>query len=207
MPSAPEIRKQKQLAIFLEKVSEFPVPDPKLEQYKTPATIAADALFIALNEGDVAGRHVVDLGCGTGIFSIGASLLGAEPVQALDIDPAAVACARELADEYDLDIEFLVTDVSECSWKCHTVLQNPPFGSQQRTADRIFLETAANTAEVIYSIHNTKTVEFIRLITDKLGFEVAFEKNYIFNLAHTFDFHTKSKADYDVTLFKLIKKN
>ena len=207
MPSAPEIRKQKQLAIFLEKVSEFPSPDEKLEQYKTPAVIAADILFLAYNEGDIAGKHVTDLGCGTGIFSIGASVLGANPIAALDIDPAAVDKAREFARENGLDIEFQVGDVSQCTWRCDTVLQNPPFGSQKRTADRIFLETASKCADVIYSIHNTKTVEFIRLLSGKLDFDVAFEKNYIFNLEHTFDFHTKPRAGYDVTLFKLVKKN
>ena len=206
MPSAPEIRKQKQLAIFLEKVSDFPKPDEKLEQYKTPAEIAADVLFTALNEGDIADKHIVDLGCGTGIFAIGAAILGAGRVQALDIDPAAVEKAREFASEYELDIEFSVGDVAGCTWKCDTVIQNPPFGSQKKTADRKFVETASAAGNVIYSIHNTKTVEFLRLLSDTLGYNIAFEKNYIFRLEHTFFFHTKPKADYEVTLFKLIKK-
>ena len=41
------------------------------------------------------GDEVIDLGCGSGILSIGAARLGARRVRALDIDPLAVRIARE----------------------------------------------------------------------------------------------------------------
>lgn len=44
-----------------------------------------------LNKGD----FVLDVGCGSGILSIAASLLGAEKTMGVDIDPIAVAIARE----------------------------------------------------------------------------------------------------------------
>jgi ribosomal protein L11 methyltransferase len=40
------------------------------------------------------GDRVVDVGCGSGILSLAALLLGAQHVLALDFDPAAVECAR-----------------------------------------------------------------------------------------------------------------
>lgn len=43
----------------------------------------------------VEGRSVLDIGCGSGILSIGACLLGASKVQATDIDPIAVEVAKE----------------------------------------------------------------------------------------------------------------
>lgn len=41
-------------------------------------------------DGAVAGARVLDYGCGSGILAIGAALMGAAAVDAVDIDPAAV---------------------------------------------------------------------------------------------------------------------
>jgi ribosomal protein L11 methyltransferase len=43
------------------------------------------------------GATVLDVGCGSGILSIAAALLGATRVDAIDLDPAAVAATRENA--------------------------------------------------------------------------------------------------------------
>ena len=45
----------------------------------------------------VAGARVLDYGCGSGILAIGAAKYGAAQVDAVDIDPAAVATARDNA--------------------------------------------------------------------------------------------------------------
>ena len=45
----------------------------------------------------LAGRTVLDYGCGSGILAVAASLLGAERVIALDIDPQAIQATRENA--------------------------------------------------------------------------------------------------------------
>ncbi|MFA7342169.1 MAG: 50S ribosomal protein L11 methyltransferase, partial [Candidatus Methanomethylophilaceae archaeon] len=77
--------KKRELEMRLQRLLPMPAPDPALEQYATPASIAADVLFQAYGNGDIADRKVVDLGCGNGIFAIGAWLLGAEKVLALDV--------------------------------------------------------------------------------------------------------------------------
>ena len=46
---------------------------------------------------DLAGQPVADVGCGSGILAVGACMMGAEPVQAVDIDPLAVEVAKENA--------------------------------------------------------------------------------------------------------------
>ena len=45
----------------------------------------------------LAGRRVLDYGCGSGILAIGAALMGAGPIDAVDIDPAAVESTRQNA--------------------------------------------------------------------------------------------------------------
>ncbi len=57
---------------------------------------AKDSLAASFGGEDVAGRRFVDVGCGSGLFSLGAIRLGAREVVSLDIDPNAIACANEL---------------------------------------------------------------------------------------------------------------
>jgi len=47
--------------------------------------------------GGLAGRELLDFGCGSGILAIAAALLGAERVVALDLDPQALDATRENA--------------------------------------------------------------------------------------------------------------
>ena len=76
-PNGWDEMKKKDLEIQLQRIQNFKDPDPALEQYMTPSVIATDILFDAYSKGDVEGLKVVDLGCGTGMFSIGSWLLGA----------------------------------------------------------------------------------------------------------------------------------
>ena len=46
---------------------------------------------------DLEGRRVADVGCGSGILAVGACMMGADPVVAIDIDPIAVEVAKENA--------------------------------------------------------------------------------------------------------------
>ena len=53
--------------------------------------------WIAAHEADIAGRRVLDYGCGSGILAIGAALHGGTPIDAVDIDPAAIATTAQNA--------------------------------------------------------------------------------------------------------------
>ena len=72
--------KLRKLEMLLEEFETFKNPDPALEQYMTPPVVAARLLFHAYMKGDIEGRSVLDLGCGTGILACGAALLGAKEV-------------------------------------------------------------------------------------------------------------------------------
>ena len=50
-----------------------------------------------LDAAALAGRSLVDYGCGSGVLAIAAALLGAAPVAAFDIDPQALIATRENA--------------------------------------------------------------------------------------------------------------
>ena len=62
-----KITKKKHLEMAIQKVPKHPNPKVDLEQYSTPATIAADLLWNAYSLGDIADKKVMDLGCGTGL--------------------------------------------------------------------------------------------------------------------------------------------
>ncbi|VDP79909.1 unnamed protein product [Schistosoma mattheei] len=69
---------RKKLHHQLENVKTFQNPKLEFEQYCTSAQVAADILFnIQMADNALEGMSVADLGCGTGMLSIGAKLLGA----------------------------------------------------------------------------------------------------------------------------------
>ncbi|GAH16499.1 unnamed protein product, partial [marine sediment metagenome] len=76
--------------ILFQKVPTYENPNPYIEQYMTPANIAADIIFTAYQFGDIQDKKVVDLGCGTGIFSYGVKLVNAKEVVGIDIDKASI---------------------------------------------------------------------------------------------------------------------
>ncbi len=190
--------KKKDLEIALEKVRPFTDPDPSLEQYPTPATIAADILFSAYSSGDVQGMKVMDLGCGTGIFSIGAALLGAGMVVGYEVSDSALEVARANAADFGLEIDFRKSRVEDVSEGADTVIMNPPFGSQRKGADRPFLEKAMESAERVYSIHMANTLDFVREYAEAHGRALASYKIYKYVIPHTFSFHTKTKQTVEI---------
>lgn len=106
--------KLKQVEQFLQQVDDFESPKIKYEQYATNAHLAGKHLFInisvfkflahmiytaANSYDDIRDKTVADFGCGCGMLSIAAALMGAEKVYSLDIDPDALEiCKRNLKD-------------------------------------------------------------------------------------------------------------
>lgn len=61
-----------------------------------------------LEDLDLAGKTVADVGCGTGILSVGACMLGADPVVASDIEDISVESTRENAERNHVEFACLV---------------------------------------------------------------------------------------------------
>ena len=91
IPAVCVAMKLKHLIAELEGVKTWEKPKVALEQYPTSPEIAAHMLLNALEEGDIEDAAVADLGCGGGILGIGAAILGASHVVAIDLDPTRCA--------------------------------------------------------------------------------------------------------------------
>ena len=199
--------KLKHLEMALQRLSGFPRPKAALEQYQTPAPLAARLLYHALMKGDIEGKRVVDLGCGTGMLAIGAALLGAESVTGVDIDEKALAVARENARLLDVEVTFLPADLREegCSERigtCDTIVMNPPFGAQKAHADRPFIDCALSVADVTYSIFNAGSIPFVEAYTAQRA-EVTEKIGGVFPIKRTFAFHTKDVQEIEVEILRL----
>lgn len=66
---------------------------------------AERSLSTMLEMESLSGRSLLDVGCGSGLFSLAAMRLGAERVHSFDFDPHSVDCARELKRRYFADSE------------------------------------------------------------------------------------------------------
>jgi putative methylase len=197
--------KQRQLEMLLEKIPKPTSPVPHLEQYMTPANIAADVLFTAYQWGDIQEKIVVDLGCGTGRLAVGAYLMGAKKVQGYDIDPEVIKYAKEYVKKNYYSIEFNVQDIHDVITSCDTVLMNPPFGAQKSNlhADRKFIEKGFEISSIIYSFHLKKTIPFFEKMISALDGEITLKKDYEFPIKWLFDFHYKQVVSYKVALIRV----
>ena len=178
--------KKRSLEILLEDARGFSDPDITLEQYATPATVAAELLHFAFMRQDLKGK-VYDLGCGTGVLAIGAKILGASEVVGFDVDKAAIKIAEENAARMEVDVEFVCCNVKEVKGRTDTVVMNPPFGAQVRESDRKFLRKAIEIGSIIYSIHNSGSGDFIKrfinpnVITDCCKIEFPIKRTFNFS--------------------------
>lgn len=197
--------KQSELERFLQRVPPHPSPMASLEQYMTPAPVAAATLFFAAQTGDIIGKRVGDLGCGTGILAIGAGVLAAASVVAIDIDRASVEVGRSFSEAEGLDIGWQVGDIDDFHGELDTVVMNPPFGAQKRHADRPFLEKAFECAGTVYSFHMAATWQFVEREAQAAGFTMTHKNKYEFVIKHLFDFHRKEKSQIDVVLMRMTR--
>ncbi|MDD1692091.1 MAG: METTL5 family protein [Methanoregula sp.] len=195
--------KLRHLEMVLQRIAGYHHPRVALEQYQTPAPLAARLLYHALMKGDIEGKTVCDLGCGTGVLAIGAALLGADRVKGIDSDPQAVKDANANAVLLDTDVEFIVADVRDAALPgrlghCDTVIMNPPFGAQKAHADRPI-------APVTYSIFNAGSTQFIETYTAERA-EIDERVGGIFPIKRTFSFHTHDVQEIEVEILRLIRK-
>ena len=214
----------------LQELQGFAKPKIELEQYLTPPELASHFVCAAERTyGDVDGKVVMDLGCGTGMLSCGAALLGADAVVGCDIDDDALALAHENREELDLEdvIDFVRLDVTyrkqgendgtpilpQFRIKFDTIFLNPPFGAnkdrQQKGIDLLFLHTAVSMVKdggAVYSLHKSSTREHIQQTGDKWGVTAEALGEYTWNLGKTYKHQKKNTKDISVDMWRFAKK-
>ena len=195
------------LAVELSKLDVFVSPDVRLEQHPTDSEIAADVIWHAYMQGEVEGRTIADLGCGTGILGIGALLLGAKQVFFVEKDAAALAVLGNNLNKVGAKKGFKIIDGDIASFdeEVDVVIQNPPFGTKDEHIDRFFLGKAFSLADIVYSFHKTATKEFVEKFAQESGFRIGERFDFQFPLKNTMAHHRKKIQRIDVSCFRLEK--
>src|SRR3989344_6907429 len=135
------IRSKKDLEVELSKLKGFTNPSWELEQYQTPAHIAAEWIWNMAMLSEVSGRTILDAACGQGILGIGLLLMGAKKVIFLDKDQEAMQICMEnykhIQEEYEVgEAIFVINDITLFDETVDIVVQNPPFGTKSEHADK-----------------------------------------------------------------------
>jgi putative methylase len=198
---------RKHLEILLSQLEGFPAPVASREQYEVTDRVAATMVFTAASYGDIEHRSVYDLGCGPGRLAIGAALLGAYSVVAVDIDSKVLNVAEQNAVQLGVQncIKFVEHDIEMITAQADTVLMNAPFGVQRVHADQPFLRKALEIGNVIYSLHKASKGgrQFITRFVSELGGQVSFIQEMTMALPATMHFHEKKKHVITVDFYRI----
>ena len=155
--------------------------------------------------------NVLDLGCGTGIFTIASALMGANLVCGVDVDKESIQLAREISNKWELgNVDYILSDVCEFNngFDVDTIIQNPPFGSQKRAKggeDLNFVRKAfLLKPSVLYSFHMASTEEFLINFYQKNGFNITHIFRYNFPIPKIYEFHTKENQNVNVIVIRAL---
>lgn len=188
-----------ELAQKLSRLDGFEEPQVELEQYETPAQLAADMIHAAYMQGDIEGKDVVDLGTGTGILATGAALSEAESVVAVERDSDAIELAKENARDAGVEdvIEFVEDDVTGFSGSFDTCVMNPPFSVHSEQMEE-FLRTAFSVAGAVYTL--APRDDSIKDFARSNGHEVLGSEDYDIGLKSSYGFHTQEVRETEIRL-------
>lgn len=139
-----------------------------------PTTRLTMALMLPLVKGNV----VFDIGCGSGILSVGAALLGAKKVYGLDIESAALEHSRENAKLNRIDHKILFTKELRKNWisKAPLVIAMNMIWSEQESAwGSLGLLHGKEASIVTSGLLSSQREEYL-LLTQSWGWSLVEEK-------------------------------
>jgi len=201
------LMKKRHLAILLSQLKPNPKPKLRWEAYTIDAESAAEIAYTAFLNGDIEGKGVVDLGCGSGILGIAASLLGARMVLGIDIDKSAVKTAVLNAEMVNAKMELVAGDIECIVGEFDTTLMNPPFGSWRRGVDIKFLRKALQVSNVIYSLHkrSDSVRRFLEEKIPKMMGRIDWRKEMELIIGRVYPFHRKRRYRVPVDLYRITR--
>ena len=208
-----QIGSKSSLAIVLSRLGGFESPKVRQEQYIMDSEIGASALWSAYQQGDIEGKAIADLGCGTGMLGIGALLLGAKQALFVDFDEKALEVAKTnlskmKSEGYRLGkADFIRKDIEKLEEiKAEVVVQNPPFGTKVKHIDAVFLKKALEIAPIVYSFHKSETKAFLERFSAQNNAQITHFFDFKFPIKATFEFHRRKIRRVNVTCFRFVKK-
>ena len=201
--------KRKHLAILLSKLEPNPKPKLRWESYNIDAESAAEMVYTAFLHGDIEGKRIADLGCGSGILGIAAMLLGASQAVGVEIDKTALKTAVINAKRMGVKIDLILGDIECIVGRFDTVLMNPPFGTWRRGFDVKFLRKAIEISDVVYSLH--KRSEPVRLFLkreiSRLGGKIDWLKEMTITIGRVYPFHRKMRYQVEADLYRILTRH
>jgi|SRR3989344_6899524 len=204
-----EIGSKSGLAIVLSGLKGFNEPKVRQEQYLMDSETGASMLWNAYLLGDIRGRVIADMGCGTGILGIGSLLLGAKEAFLVDSDKEALETAKNnilqvKSEGYKLGkVKIICKDIKSVDLNAEVIVQNPPFGTKVTHADADFLKVALKIAPIVYSFHKSETKPFLERFSAANGTRITHIWEYRFPLKATFAFHRRQIHRINVSCFRL----
>ncbi|MFX0085475.1 MAG: METTL5 family protein [Candidatus Hodarchaeota archaeon] len=197
-----------EITSFVNKIDGFISPKVHLEQYSLPSDLIA--LILVLSTKDLIGNNIVDLGCGTGRFTLPIKKFLANNVLGVDIDLNAVKFIIESQKWTNLELNLLITAIeflesSKWKKKYHTTITNPPFGTKRRKLDIVFLKQALKYSQTVLSIHksNSRTRELIKKLGSQYNKELTILATVEFSLPPSLHFHRKRDYFIRVDVIRL----
>ncbi|UXD21174.1 methyltransferase [Ignicoccus pacificus DSM 13166] len=171
----------------------------RYEQYPTPSYVAADVLWEAYVRGDIEGKMVLDLGCGTGRLAYGVELLGGRAL-CVELDETLLQESPCL-EKAKAFIPYVP------SRKVDTVIMNPPYGTKRKKADKPFWDIALELSRSVYSIQPWAEGLFnvIRRNALSKGFKCEVLKVYEYHLKMLYSFHKSRRKRMEVALYHCFK--
>lgn len=199
--------RRKHLEILLSTLKANPEPKLQYEEYSLDPISASTLLHLAFSMRDIEGKWVVDLGCGNGILSIGAALIGAKRIVGIDVDGDSIRVALENMKSLGVAVELIAGSIECMRPSFDTTIMNPPFGSWKRGLDVKFLAKAFEISRVVYTVHkaNDRSDIFLQKKTKDMGGEIRKLGTLEIMIPRLFKFHRKTRYKVHASLYRITR--
>jgi predicted RNA methylase len=193
---------------YLDDIEAFQLPQSHLEQYTLPSDLIAFILVVIAN--DLVKQNVIDLGCGTGRFTLPIIKFFSNRVLGIDIDISALEYLVKIRQKNNLFIDLLCTSIEfseNNKWgeKFQITFMNPPFGTKRRNIDMVFLKKALEYSKTVITIHksNPTTQRLIKRLGARYDKTFTILATIVFSLPPSIWFHRKKEHLVTIDLIRL----